>query len=294
MKKFMLSILFVFVALQAAENSGFPVLRLPLMTGQNAIGEQLLLGDDAAWSNAALLTRYRTRSVAGIYHEQWLEDIQTNNIGIIMPAQNFTFGAQFNIQQIDNIEVREGPSLQPLSYTDAHYLYGKVSVGFMAMDNLSAGVSFKYLHEKIFSSGNDGYALDFAGHYRITEYGIEASAAILNLGSMGELGAETTSLPTTYAAAVQYDFSNLVNDVPATLYAEFKKSDNSDAIVSLGGQYIFAEVLALQAGYLLNSSEKSYTLGGQIRWQHYHFGAAWIPMNNDFGDRLSFSFLLHF
>lgn len=278
---------------QEGGNAGLAVLKSPLTAWQMALGEQLTVGREATWTNPALMAG-NTSVTLLINHEKWISDVDANFIGIQIPTGNWVLSAQYFISQVEGLEVRTAATETPVSLTDAHFLYGKISAGYRWNENIFIGSSIKMISEKIYTSWNQGYALDFALTYFHKDIPLSISAMAANLGSTHKLRTESTIMPFLFAVGAKYQILEIPQRYNLDLTTEIRKSRSTNTKISIGAEFSLFNIVHFQSGYILNDEYKNFSAGMQVSWNNMRFGIGWLPMSNDFSDKKSFSFNIDF
>jgi len=274
-------------------DAGFPVLKQPLSAWQSGLGEQLILGRDATWTNPALAARQENVTMI-LNYEKWFTDVTASHLGAHFPIGDWVVSTQFYLTQVSGLEVRTAATEVPVTDTDAHYLFAKVGIGYQLSDQISLGLSGKYIGEKIFTSTSQGMALDFAAYYKFNEIPAEVSILLANLGSTDNLLNESTPLPLLFGIAGSYGILQDYESVNVNLIYEAKTSQSSEFKNTFGAEIGLWDVMYVQLGYMLNEEIKSFTAGTQVSWKGFRIGFAWVPVTSDFGDRTSFSLVVDF
>lgn len=107
---------------------------------------------------------------------------------------------QLHYSGLDGIEVREGPTPEPLTLTSAYDLVGAFSGGIRLTEGLDAGLGVKLLYEKLDLVDAFGVAVDIGTRLVIPGMDwLQAGLAVRNLGRMGAFETERPRLPWTVA-----------------------------------------------------------------------------------------------
>ena len=273
--------------------AGLPVLKAPVSSWQSALGEVMTLGEDGSWTNQSQAAWLNDVNVMMNY-ESWFTDVSSSFLGAHFPAGNFVISTQLFFNQINGLEVRTAATEQPDALTEAHTIYAKLGAGYRVNDRISVGLSVKYIGEKIFSEGSQGYAVDLSGSYRMETVPLEFSLLVANLGKMDNLLYESTQLPLLFAAGAKYGMMLYYDQIELNLIGEVRESNSASTKVTLGSEINMLRMLAFQVGYILNDDLKSFTMGTHVYYKKFRFGMGWVPTASDFGDHFSFSLAVSF
>ncbi len=199
-----------------------------------------------------------------------------------------------NTTSVSDIEVRTKPG-EADSKFNANYFWGSLSSGFKLMDNLSAGVSVKYIYEGLFTEEAMGIGFDFGAYYQDLIQNLSVGVSLRNIGSMNKLRAESSKLPAEFNGGAKYflELDELHSGI--TLTAGYKKflEDEFDH-VSGGIEWMFRDLLALRAGYISGFESKSLTAGLGLKWNSLEFDYAYVPYEFDFGSSNTISLKYQF
>ena len=244
--------------------------------------------------NPALLTNYKSAQVS-VTHNEWIEDASSEMIGASFKMFNLPFALGLNTTSISDLEIRSRPMPVPESTFDVHYFFGSLSTAFNVIDDVSFGVTFKYLHEGLLTDNATGYGFDFGVHYITILEGLNFGAAIRNLGSMNELKVEATKLPVDLRIGGEYNFE--VTDIHANiiLLGGFQKYlDTDDTHLHFGTEIFYNNILALRGGYMTGYESKGLTAGLGIVWNNINFDYAFTPFKYSLGSAHTISVMYSF
>jgi len=287
MKKivFLLLISFGYIFPQAG-GTGLSFLKIGFGARNMAMGDLgVVLANDVGpgFYNPALLAENYNSQIM-LTHNEWMTDVRSELIGASFSLFGLQFAAGFNTTSISDIEVRTKPG-DAVSTFDANYFYGSLSTGFNIYQKLSAGLTFKFIHENLLTDQARGIAFDFGLFYRDVVENLNIGAAIKNIGSMNKLRNESTELPMDVAVGASYNyyFSDLKSDlIVAAGYQTYTQT--SDSHVNFGAEFLYDAIFALRAGYSTGYETKGLTAGAGIVWNSIRFDYAFIPLDYDLGN----------
>lgn len=289
MRKLYLTVLISLIAIpafaQTAGNSGLSFLKFGFGARNIAMGDA---GSAAAsdvtslfYNPAALSLNDNTELM--FMHNEWIQDVRSEVIGAKFELFGLPLAAGFNVTTVDDIDVRnQAGDLE--SKFNANFFYGSLSTGFHVYENVSVGLTIKYLYEGYLADEATGIGYDFGLYYVTPLEGLFASAVVKNLGSMNQLKYEETVLPAEVRAGFLYDF-----DFPGSLFdlsiaAEYDKyMDTEDTHFNLGAEGIYNNIFALRAGYQTGWESRGFTAGVGLFWGRLKFDYAFMPFKLGIG-----------
>jgi hypothetical protein len=224
-------------------------------------------------------------------HSQWVQDITAEHFSSALRAGDNTFGLSLSLGKVPDIERREGPTTQPTALFDAHDMVLSLSYARDLKDKFAAGVTIKWIYEKIDISSASGLGFDlgsiwspFFGSARPVLGNLTFGAAILNMGSKMKFEREAYSLPTQYRAGVSYFAERESWQSDFRLALDVVKPRDDDVKVHLGGEAGLHKTLKLRAGYQIGYDEKDLSFGMGVLFRNYAINYAFVPYESDLGD----------
>jgi hypothetical protein len=244
----------------------------------------------AMYWNPAALTRIYSSSLV-LTNVDWISDVQVNHISFGKSIDEYSaFGVSLTAFSMGDMEVTtiEEPEGTGEMFTASSYA---LAVGYARKltDRFSAGISGKYVWERISEERASGLAVDFGTLFQTGFRSLRIGMNISNLGSemqmegpeldsyynpqpenpnydnvKAKLQVDPYDLPLTFRLGVAYDFI----DSPEsrfTLAIEAKHPNDNVQQASFGGEYLWKETFSLRGGYKFNYEEEGLTLGGGVR-----------------------------
>jgi hypothetical protein len=298
MKKVFLIILIATISLfaQSAGNSGLSFLKMGFGARNIAMGDAgAALSHDVTslFYNPANLAN--TSSQIMIMHNDWIQGVKSELLGAETDIWGLPIALGFDVTTVGDIPVRTIASEQPITTFNANYFSGSISTGFNLRDDLSFGLSAKYLYEGLFSDEAEGWGFDFGLNYRAPIEGLSAVAVINNLGSMNKLKNEKTKLPTEFSVGPAYTFELPQNKLEITAAAELQKyTATNDNHFNYGIEITYDKLIALRGGYQSGYISKGLTAGLGLMWGGLEFDYALTPFSYGLGNANSISLSLTF
>lgn len=253
--------------------------------------------DDATamfWNPASVATLGGTAHVA-FDHTDWLADTKLDYVGAVLPlSANSAVGLSvLSFQMIDEHPVRTvGQPEGTGEFYSASDLALGLTYGVALTDRFSAGVTGKYVHERLWNETASAVAVDLGIRYRTSLPGFNLAASISNFGGdlrldgrdllrpydddegnasndqlNVRLDTDAYSLPLYFRFGLGYErsFGDMHRVVLATDLLH--PSDNSEA-VNVGAEYTFWDTLSLRGGALALFEEDRtgrFSLGGGVQ-----------------------------
>ena len=266
----------------------------------------------AAYFNPAALGALG-RSDAQFTHSAWLADIDFDHAVVAVDLGGFgTVMGSATVLRSGDIDVRTVE--QPLGtgeQFDATSTALTLGYGRQITDRFSAGAQVALVNESIYRSSLSTVGLSFGVRYELGLGGPVLGASLMNLGPRssfdgidlsirydedpdtagdnsalpGRLTTDSYSLPTLFRVGVAWPVEVGRDSRVTALVDASQPSDNTES-VSLGGEWMWRETLAVRAGYqnlFQDEAEGGLTLGGGLQTRlggtALRFDYAW----NDFG-----------
>jgi opacity protein-like surface antigen len=181
------------------------------------------------------------------------------------------------------ITTTDNPDGTGQSYSPSYLIVG-LTYSKVLTDRVSAGTSFKYIHEGIMSTSADGWALDFGVQYRFKS-NLSIGASVKNIGgnmqyagedlkvktnvpgsalSSGsgvyEADTEPFQIPSYFELSASY-ISQFNEQNNIELASFFRNNNNLEDLMGFGLEYSFMQTFFLRGGYnflLENTSDYIY------------------------------------
>ncbi len=188
-----------------------------------------------------------------------------------------------------DLEAREAPG-EPDGTFSAQF----ISVGgsyARRLGPLRAGVTAKYLRERIFENEATGYAFDAGVQLDVAEGLFVVGAVLQNVGEMSELEREATEVPSTLrVGAAVFPFHILAAEDGTRLLDLSLAAEVShllpDAITRLhtGVAATVLDLIIVRAGFITNDELRNITFGLGLHSEKLSFDYAYLPFDEGFGD----------
>lgn len=245
-------------------------------------------GDPAALHyNPATLTTVG-RTTLAFMHRSWIGGTNADHLAGAADFGAVSLGMTVYSVSVSDIEVRDTPGPATSTFTARNAALG-ITVGYEFSPGFSAGLSLKYLYEKILVEDASGTAADFGALYT-TPFGARIGASILNVGSMSELGSASSKLPRLFRGGASY--SAPIGESPLTVTGAadlLLPLGDGSSHVHLGGEALLYESISLRAGYQTGYDARGFTAGAGFRKGIIAVDYAFIPTKYDLGSTHAFS-----
>jgi hypothetical protein len=287
--KFFVSAVFVAVCLGASTaraqsgETGLSFLKLGVGARSVGMGEAhaaVATDASATYYNPGGLAEAEKTSILAM-HKEWIQGVRTEFLGVNIPFEEFAFGISINTTSVSDIQLRTQPG-PPEGTFSSHDFAGSLSIARRVIPDLSLGVSFKFLYEKIFVDEASGYGVDIGALYVSPIEGLRFAAVASNIGSMGSLKTEDIRLPSLLRIGSAY-----VHDVDAlhstvTLGADILKVFREDNThLHAGVEVNYQELVSFRAGYLTGYETRAFTAGLGLQRGIFRLDYGFSPQSQD-------------
>ena len=273
-----------------AQDAGLSFLRIGTNAAAIAVGDAYVAYSRDAFStywNPAGLAAASSNSAA-LSHHIWVADIRTYSLTSRFRAgTNGALGLFVTGLSSGDLEARDGPG-EADGFFSAQYLNLGAAYG-RRLGPLRAGLTAKYLAERIYASEADGFALDFGLQLDLLRGGLQLGAAFQNVGKMDQLADVSTPLPRMLrVGAALFPFRILTENDGRPLLNTFLTGEVSHVFTAEETRFhlgVAAEVLDLvmvRAGYITNDTLRRFSFGGGLGYESLQVDYAFLPFQ-DFG-----------
>ncbi len=285
--------------------SGFAFLKIGIGGQAAGMGEAVaahVSDATAAYWNPAAMTLSSGQNISFTYN-RWIEGVSHNAIAGKWTAGDHVFGLYYIYTGVDGIEQRDIPSEDPTATFSSHDLVLGLSYARPVTERFAAGITAKYIYERIQSSAQavafdigvwhnvrfvyDNPDLD--GRWRI-------GMTLNNLGYSGKMVNERVTLPTALRLGSCYD---LIRDRHTkntlTVGADIIKPLDDNFRLAAGAEYLYHDFAALRLGYQFGYDSRSFTAGLGLKvLKRFTVDYGFMPMTNGLGTTHRFTTAFHF
>ncbi len=271
---------------QSAGNTGLSFLKLGFGARNVAMSDLGVVGVNdltALNYNPAQLSTLTSPELS-FTHNSLFTDVSSEMFAAGFSAFGLPFAIGINTTSIANIEVREKPG-PALSTFDAHYFMGSLSSAYQIDENVSAGISLKYLYENLYTDDANGIGFDVGVTYKGLVEGLELGASLRNLGSLNKLRNEETKLPKDlrFGGAYSFHFDSVKTGL--NIIAGYQKYlDINENHLHIGAEGVYNDFLFLRAGYATGYDSKGLSAGFGLKWNSLNIDYAYVPYKYGLGD----------
>jgi len=273
-----------------AQESGLTFLRLGTNATAAGTGDaQTAYSRDAfsTYWNPAGLAAATSNSAALSYHA-WVADMQTYALAARFRAgQRAGVGLFVTTTGSGGLEARTQPG-DPDGLFSVRFLSTGLSYG-RAFGPVRAGVTVKYLSEKVYSETAVGYGFDVGIQSSLLDESLHAGLALLNVGEMNELDAVATKLPRMVRAGIAFSPLEVQMEdddavfVQSLLIAEvMHRLTDEKTQLHLGLEATLFELFSLRTGYITRDALRRFTFGAGFIYEGIHFDYAFLPFESGF------------
>lgn len=208
-------------------------------------------GSDAGWWNPAALARL-DYSQFSVGHFMWYQDITVENGAIAFPlSTRVSMAASLTFVDYGNIDGYDlnGNASGSLNASD---WCGGLSVGAALTEQLSAGLTARFISQKLADVSATGASADFGLAMRLDNF--RFAAVVSNLGPTMKFESQSERLPASFRFGAAY--------APArstiTASVELEKKFFGNLIARQGIELKFADQYYLRSGLVLYPGQSGY------------------------------------
>ncbi len=273
----LLTVTTVWAQNDGAGNTGLAFLKLGVTSRAISMGESVVSNSNDAsathYNPAALFNGSKVNMV--FMHNVQVLGVRTEFLAGRVKFNKLAIGFSLNNTSVDNIQIREIPGASTGEFTAQNLAFG-LSLGYKLGDNLSIGMTGKFLFEKIYVDNASGIALDLGGLYSKENFAL--GIAISNLGSMSQLKSQATKLPSAIRLGGSYNFYLVGISSKLTVGVDgYKVLDGGKFHANTGAELLYKDFLALRVGYQSGYENKSITTGIGLKYKAFSLDYAFVP-----------------
>ncbi|MBN2093507.1 PorV/PorQ family protein [candidate division KSB1 bacterium] len=240
------------------------------------------------WNPAGLVTLQNTQMTFS--HNSWIQDVQHEFFAIAFKTGQNHLGLSFTSNNIDGIERRVKPTEEPIGTVQAHDLAVGLSYARGISRGLHAGITLKYVYERIYYESAPGFAVDLGLIYQPAMLeGLSLGLVTQNLGFTSKLKNESIELPKTLKAGLAYKLLNGKAGSDLTGALDVVQYIDADLHVNMGLEWLYKNLLALRAGYQTGWDEKGLHAGVGFGISRFLLDYAYTPFTAELGTAHRFS-----
>lgn len=273
----------------SAQETGLSFLRIGVNARAGSMGDAQTASTDNAfatyWNPAGLA--HRTHSVAGS-HRIWIGDIRVYDVVAQLPAgRNSTWGLSITATDSGDLDARTQPG-EPDGTFSAQFISTGISYA-RSFRGLRAGITAKFLRERIFDTNASGYAVDIGFQMDLLEQRLNAGFALRNFGHMTALEIERTPLPRLLQGGIALSPLQIIANHDQTQLLDLMISveashllDGAFTRLHFGCAVTIMELVDLRGGYITNDQLRNFTFGLGLLFDRIDADYAFIPFEDGF------------
>lgn len=284
--------LLLFIPLTAtAQQSGLAFLRIGPNAEASAMGDAQVASSQDAFSvywNPAGLAAPNTNSVAAT-HRIWVGTLRAyDGFARFQAGKNGGIGLSVTATNSGDLEAREGPGAPDGTFR-AGFFSMAAAYGYQ-LGPLRAGVTAKYITERIFDEKSRGFAVDLGLQATLLQNSLQLGAVVQNIGEMSELAQEATTMPRMVRVGAAVFPLRIVTDDDDALFDLSLIGEVShlfpDEVTRyhLGASAQLFDILFIRAGLMTNDALRKYSFGLGLHYNAFAFDYALLPFESGFGD----------
>lgn len=296
-------------------SSAAQFLKIPIGAKAVSLGSTFTsISDDitAMYWNPAGLPQIK-KFTMGFTHIKWIGDMSHNFFGMLIPIDGVnTVGA--SVIQLASGQIENTTILQPKGtgiFFDARDLAVSISYARQVIEQVSIGITGKYINQRIWNSSaqtiafdvgvllktgyndinlgftlqNFGPELKMSGSDLIKEIDLDPNSAT-NPAVESQLATQPFALPTSYRGSISLGLisNNGLLQIPNStllLAADAFHSNDYPERYSVGAEYGFLKTFFVRGGYVFNTDEEGLSLGAGI---DFNFGSTRVIFDYAFSE----------
>lgn len=280
--------------------AGALFLRIGMGARPAAMGEAFTaVAKDASsvyWNPAAMAPVLGTDVM--VMHVEYFESIRLEQAALTHETGWGTFGFGFTGLYMDDMD-RYGTEISafPLGQFSAFDVAFSGSYARYILPNLAAGVTARWIHEKIDLSTANGLAFDLGVYHVSMIEGVRLAAVLANVGAPMKyeddfFTGKEFALPRSIklGGSFERELPTIRGDALATF--DIVLPNDGSAKQHIGVEYGYEKMLYLRAGYKAGYDSQGGTFGFGVVYRKLRFDYAFLLVRNDLGDGHRFSLAL--
>ena len=218
-------------------------------------------------------------------HKEWIQDTRLEFLGgTARLGENGGLGAYITSTSISDIEIRTVPGQPEGTFSASNMAIG-LSYAHRLTETIRAGITVKYLYEKMLVDNASGFAVDLGVQTDTPLENLVIGAAVQNLGGMSPLREQSTALPAMARLGGAYSM-----ELSEGLYSFLGAADGvynfpeNRASLNLGAEALFHHIAAVRVGYTFGSEARGISAGVGIMYGIFGLDYAYSPLSSDLGN----------
>ncbi len=265
--------------------TGFPVLKIGVGGRSAAMagaGAATAIEASTLFANPAGLGALRGSEVY-FSHNEWLQGIDHDALAAVVVGRRHAWGISVAHLAVGELELRTGPSTEPLASVSAHEVVVGVSYAARWLLGVQVGFTAKYLHDKIYLDTASGAAMDVGLRYETRGTGLVCGAALRNLGRTGRLRDERIALPFQMQAGVALPVGLRALESRLLVAADLLLERGQNARLLMGLEGVVRGIVSLRVGYGTGHTARGLSAGLGLSTGRYRIDYAYTPFEDQLG-----------
>lgn len=253
-------------------------------------------GASATYYNpAGVLTPGNGTTEFLLTHKEWIQDIRTQVLGVSVQLDSRNaLGFGINTTTVADIPIYTRPGPAEGSFTSRDFAMS-ASYARSLSEDLTVGITGKFLFEKIFVDEASGFAVDVGALYQTPLEGVKVGLAVANLGGMSAMRNEKLKLPAL--VRVGPAFTLKLDDLNSTALAATDMVyvfPEKRVSLNIGSEFLINGSVAVRAGYQPGSTARGLTGGLGVFYGFLSLDYAIASLSSNLGAGHTFSLTITF
>ena len=269
----------------ASAQTGFTFLEIPVGARESAMGGAgvaLVTGPTSAAHNPAALAHLKYTSFSALTTRHF-GDSRASYFGLNIRAKKFSVTPHFWGTSVPDVEYRVAPTSQPVSKFDATFSAVGVSSAWNITDELSAGLTARYLHSKINFESAEGWSSDAGLLWDSPVEQLSIGVAVNHFGAVNQYVTEDVTLPTTLRIGGAWR-QELGSAGGLLVTAEGAGIRDNTPRFSGGAEYKAPQYLSLRLGYVAGLDAQGLSFGAGLDYRRFRVDYALLPYKEELGE----------
>ena len=279
----------------AQETPGLVFLKIGMGARSNGMGDasSSISGDVSSlyWNPAGLAGIEGTD--VSLAHNEYFESIRYEFAGFAYGKGKHAYGVALGGLFMDGLELHGESPGEPIGVFHPHDLFLSFSYARQIGEEVSLGVSFKGLHERIYIHSLDTWALDFGLQVQPREVkGLRLSGVLQNLGPGTRLIEENMRIPRTVRFGGSFLLPWSIMDGKLLFAVDGVNAILTDFRYNSGVEFDHSSGMQLRFGYKFNYDSETFSAGAGFKVDKARIDYAFVPFRYDLGNthRISLGF----
>ncbi len=268
---------FVFIPsilLSQGKSSAFSELQVPTLASVAALGSSNV-ASPVFGINPASLSKNESMNLL-FSSNRWFGNLTTYSFSLLTPTKYAALAFSIRSSHIPDIEIRHTPGDAEGIFT---YRFSVVqfSAATSLSNNVSLGITGKYIYSKLYVYNYNGYSFDAGLRYE-TDTTLSLAIAVTDIGSI-DGQRQTNTLPTRWFLGCSYILT--YDDFTPSIFASIS-NDNSliNNRLHFGIEVNYNNDLSARIGYVTGYGSHSFSYGLGVTYSLFQLDYAYIPMTS--------------